>query len=141
MFRGNYEYRLDGKGRLPLPPRFREVLRAGIVLSEGVDPCILVFPSPEWERQSGQMQSSPFGREKLRRRSRDFFSSCFDGELDGQGRIALPASLREYAGITDVARVVGQGTYLEIWSNEQWLSEKALIAEQRRHIAEAVEPQ
>lgn len=141
MFRGNYEYRLDGKGRLPVPPRFRDELRPGLVLAEGVDPCILAFSTGEWERLSSEMGASPYSRERLRRRSRDFFASSFDGELDGQGRIALPASLRAFAGITDVARVVGHGSYIEIWSNEQWLSEKALIAEQRRFIAESTEPQ
>lgn len=141
MFQGNYEYRLDGKGRLPLPPRFREDLRPGIVLAEGVDPCVLVFPNAQWQSLSGEMESSPFSRERLRRRSRLFFANSFSGEVDNQGRVALPSSLRAYAGIADLAVVVGQGNYLEIWSNEQWLLEKARIAEQRRLIAEASEPQ
>jgi len=141
MFLGTYEYRLDAKGRLPLPSRFRERLRPGVVLTQGVDPCILVHPAGEWEQASAQVAAPALSRERLRRRNRMLFANAFPADIDNQGRIALPTALRLYAGINDEAVVVGAGNYLEIWSREQWLSEKASIDEQARLIAESTGPQ
>lgn len=139
MFLGTYEYRLDAKGRVPLPARFREDLRAGVVLSQGVDGCILLFPVGEWERAAAQMVSPALSREKLRRRNRGFFANSFPVDVDNQGRIAVPAPLRQYADIRDEVVISGAGSYLEMWSKEKWLSEKSLMDQQAWQIAEATE--
>ncbi len=139
MFWGTNEYRLDGKARLPLPVRYREELRPGLVLTQGVDGQIWLFPMAEWERMAAEKASPAFSPEKLRRRNRVFFANSFPQDLDNQGRIALPSTLRQVADIKDEVVVSGAGSYLEIWSKERWLSEKSRMDEQAWQIAEATE--
>jgi MraZ protein len=115
MFYGEYDYKTDDKGRVPLPPRFRNALKDGLVLTVGAEKCITAYPVQEWKKLSVSMTSSSLTRSKMRRLNRALFATAFVTRLDGQGRIAIPAPLREHAQIVDEVAVVGLNTNLEIW--------------------------
>ena len=139
MFLGEFEYKLDEKGRVPLPPKFRRELREGVVLTPGVERCILVYTLAEWKKLAASLTSGPVARSKLRRLNRAIFATAFSLNIDGQGRIALPVPVREYAGIEDEVVVVGANNYLELWNKEQWEAEKAISQEQAWQIIESLE--
>ena len=139
MFFGEFEYKLDEKGRVPLPPRFRERLKGGIVLAPGLEKCISVYPITEWEKLSEKIASSRVSPSKLRKLSRALFATAFFLGLDGQGRVSLPAPLREYAGIGDEVIVAGVNASLELWGKEQWLKEKTENQEQAWQIIEGLD--
>ena len=139
MFLGEFEYRVDEKGRVPVPPKFRRELREGVVLTPGTERCILIYTMAEWRKVAATLTSGPIARSKLRRLNRAIFATAFSLNIDGQGRVALPPPLREYAGIEDEIVVAGANTYLELWNKEQWEAEKAVSQEQAWQIIESLE--
>jgi MraZ protein len=139
MFLGEFEYKIDEKGRVPIPPKFRRELMEGVVLMPGVEKCIVIYPPAEWEKVAASLTTGSVARSKLRRLNRVFFATAFSINLDGQGRIALPIPLREHAGIEDEVVIAGANTYLELWNKEQWESEKAISQEQAWQIIESLE--
>ncbi len=139
MFFGEFEYRIDGKGRVPIPPKFRGVLKGGVVLTPGVEKCINAYPLPEWRKVATTLTVGAVTPSKLRRLNRAIFATAFSLEVDGQGRIALPISLREYAGIEDAVVIAGVNNCLELWNKEQWEAEKAISQEQAGQIIESLE--
>jgi MraZ protein len=137
MFNGEYQYKVDEKGRVPLPPRFRRQLREGVVLSKGMgEKCIAVYPIREWKRLSDKLAEQTLTGAKLRRLTRAMHGSAFDTSFDGQGRVKLPDTLRAYAGIGDTAIVVGANARVELWSEEGWKAEQAAAEEQASQIIE-----
>ncbi len=139
MFFGEFEYKVDEKGRVPIPPKFRGELKGGVVLTPGVENCINVYTLVEWKKVAATLTTGSITPSKLRRLNRAIFATAFTLNLDGQGRIALPMPLREYAGIKDEVVVAGANTYLELWNKEQWESEKAISREQAWQIIESLE--
>jgi len=139
MFFGEFAYRIDEKGRVLIPPRFRRELGEGIVLTPGVDKCINAYPLSGWRKVAAALTSGSISRSKLRKLNRAIFATAFSLNLDGQGRIALPDPLREYARIEDEVVIVGVNTYLELWNTEQWEVEKATSLEQAGQIIETLE--
>ena len=139
MFLGTYEHRIDPRGRVAIPAKFREELRAGLVLAQGFDRCINVYPLKMWQEMAEKHAAPLIAKEKLRRISRFIFSHAFTEDLDRLGRVLLPATLRHYADIRDVVVIAGLNTYVEIWSKEHWDAEKALMDEQGWQLAEGME--
>jgi MraZ protein len=139
MFFGEFGYRMDEKCRIPLPPRFRNQLKDGLVLIPGVENCITAYTFAEWSKIAGSLNSSSVTRSKLRQLNRALFSSAFHINVDGQGRISLPVQLREYAGIGEEVIVVGANSYLELWNKEAWEQERAISREQAWQIIESLE--
>ena len=138
MLLGEYEYTVDDRGRLAIPARLREAFRTGLVLARGLERCVTVYPIPQWEQLAGRMLSLPPNNVDARRWQRAIFPSAFQLELDRQGRVLLPQTLREYAGIDTNVVIVGMYHTLEIWDSAAWQSERALLIEQGASIAEAV---
>ena len=139
MFLGEFEYKIDEKGRVPIPPKFRKELKEGVVLTPGVESCIIVYSPAEWKKVAATLTTGSVTRSKLRRLNRAIFATAFSLNLDGQGRIALPVPLRDYAGIEDEVIIAGANTYLELWNREQWEDEKAISREQAWQIIESLE--
>lgn len=139
MFLGEYDYRVDVKGRVPLPPKFREKLKDGLVLTAGPEKCIVVYSSAEWEKLASNLTGGSIVPSKLRRLNRAVFASAYSLETDGQGRVALPQLLRDHAGIRGEVVVAGANTYFEIWNKEQWQAEKAASQDQAFQIIESLE--
>jgi MraZ protein len=139
MFYGEFDYKLDEKGRVPIPPKFRNALKDGLVLTMGAEKCITAYTVAEWKKLSTSLTSNPLTRSKMRRLSRALFAMAFVTSVDGQGRIALPAPLRERAQITDDVAIVGLNTNLEIWNKALWEEEKNISQEQAWQIIESLE--
>jgi MraZ protein len=122
MFLGTHTPRLDEKGRLFLPAKYRDELARGLVLTKGQERCLYVFPLPEFDRITEALRAAPVTAKAVRDYSRVFFASASDEMPDKQGRITLPAALREYAGLQRDCVVIGASTRLEIWDADAWNS-------------------
>ena len=139
MFLGEYDYKIDEKGRVPLPPKFRADFIDGIVLAAGAEKCILAYAPSQWEMLAESLVTGPVLSNKMRKLSRALFATAFHLNLDGQGRISLPMPLRQYAGITTDVVVAGANLYLEIWEKQAWELEKAESQAQSWQIIESME--
>lgn len=139
MLLGEYEYRIDQKGRVAIPAKLRKEFSDGLVLTRGFDKCMLAYPISEWNKISDNFSNLPTTRDKNRRLIRHTFASAFNVDLDGQGRIALPAPLRQHAQINETVVIAGGNKYLEIWSKELWEKELLLMDEQAWQLAEGME--
>jgi MraZ protein len=139
MLLGEYELRIDHKGRLAVPARFREEFRGRLVLSRGFDKCLIVYTVAEWDKVAEKLVALPLTQLNPRRISRFTFSGAFDLEPDRQGRVIIPLTLRQYAELNDEAIVVGAYSHLQIWSKKLWTAEKEFMSEHAADIAEAVQ--
>ncbi len=139
MFFGEFEYKIDDKGRVPIPPKFRTELREGVILAPGVEKCITLYSLPEWKKVAETLTTSSVTPGKLRRLKRAIFATAFSLKMDGQGRIALPIPLRLYTEIVDDVVIVGANNYLEIWSKSNWSEERTVSQEQAWQIVESLE--
>lgn len=120
MFLGTHSPRLDDKGRLFLPAKYREVLSGGLVITKGQERCLYVFPMAEFERITEALSTAPVTAKSVRAYSRVFFASASDETPDKQGRITIPPALRTYAGLQRDCVVIGANTRLEIWDAQAW---------------------
>ena len=120
MFLGTHHPRLDDKGRLFLPAKFRELLAGGIVITKGQEHCLFVFPRDEFLRVTAAMREAPLSNKDARDYIRVFLSGASDEVPDRQGRITVPAPLREYAGLAKECVVIGTGSRVEIWAATAW---------------------
>ncbi|MBI4295591.1 MAG: division/cell wall cluster transcriptional repressor MraZ [Chloroflexi bacterium] len=139
MFFGEFEYRIDAKGRVPIPPKFREGLKEGVVLAPGAEKCITAYPLSQWTKLANNLTTGQLTQSKLRRLYRAIFATAFNVNIDGQGRIPLPAPLRQYAGIEEDVVVAGANTYIELWNKVEWESEKAASQAQAWQLIESLE--
>lgn len=122
MFLGTHRPRLDEKGRLFLPAKFRDELAEGVVVTKGQERCLFVFPLAEFRRVTEALSSAPVTQRAVRDYSRVFFASASDEKPDRQGRITIPPPLREYAGLAKECVVIGANARLEIWEPGSWES-------------------
>jgi MraZ protein len=136
MFLGTHTPRLDEKGRLFLPAKFRDELAGGLVVTKGQERCLFVFPMAEFGRVAEQLRAAPMTHRAARAYSRVFFASAHDEVPDRQGRITVPAHLREYAGLTKDCVVIGASSRVEIWDKDAW---DTYLAESEEAFAEVQE--
>jgi MraZ protein len=120
MFLGTHSPRLDDKGRLILPAKFRDRLATGLVVTRGQERCLYVFELPEFTSITEKARAAPMSSKAARDYLRVFLSGASDELPDKQGRVMLPLALREYAGLTRDLAVVGAGNRLEIWDAQAW---------------------
>jgi MraZ protein len=120
MFLGTHSPRLDEKGRLFLPAKYREELSGGLVITKGQERCLYVFPGAEFQRITEALRTAPVTAKAVRDYSRVFFASASDEVPDKQGRITIPPALRNYAGLDRDCAVIGANTRLEIWDASAW---------------------
>jgi MraZ protein len=120
MFLGTHQPRLDDKGRVFLPAKFRDELSEGLVLTKGQERCLYGWPLPEWTRITDQMRTAPVTGKTSRDFGRVLFASASLEVPDKQGRITIPAALREYAGLTRECVVIGANTRIEVWDQAAW---------------------
>jgi MraZ protein len=136
VFLGTHTPRLDEKGRLILPAKYREELTRGIVLTKGEERCLYVFPQSEFDQIAAGRRPEPRDAKPERGYNRVFFASAEDAIPDRQGRITIPPALREYAALQRDCVVIGNNTRLEIWDSEAW---DAYLAEQENVFSEGPE--
>ena len=122
MFLGQYQHSLDEKGRVILPAKFRGQLEGGAYMARGLDGCVCVYPTDEWERVSKNMRELSTRGPQERQAARSFFAGAAEVTPDRQGRVPVPAHLREFGGLSldrDVV-VAGVLSRIEIWDAERW---------------------
>jgi MraZ protein len=120
VFLGTHTPRLDDKGRLALPAKFRTELEGGLVITKGQERCLFVFPMAEFSRITELLRSAPVTQRSVRDYSRVFFASASHEVPDGQGRITVPGQLREYAGLSKDCVVIGANSRVEVWDAAAW---------------------
>ena len=120
MFMGEYNHTVDPKGRLIVPAKFREQLGDEFVVTKGLDGCLFVYKKEEWHNIEEKFRGISMTSKDARKFSRFFFAGAAALELDKQGRILLPASLREFAALEKDVVLIGVGSRIEIWSRERW---------------------
>ena len=120
MFLGTHTPKLDEKGRLILPAKFREPLTGGLVMTKGQERCVIIWPTSQFDVYAESLRSRSQNNEKVRAYTRVFFSSAFDDVADKQGRVTIPAPLRTWAGLDRDLVVVGADTRIEIWDAVAW---------------------
>lgn len=124
-FLGTFTPRLDDKGRLFLPAKYRDQLAEGIVITKGQDRCLFVYTQAEFDRQYDELAEADPADEAKRLYARQVFGSAFDDVPDKSGRVTVPAPLRAYARLDRDCVVVGLGRRLEIWDAEAWAAHEA----------------
>ena len=124
MFMGEYSHTIDAKGRLIVPSKFREGLGDSFVVTKGFDGCLYAYDMEEWTKLEEKMKNLPMSHKDIRKISRFFLAGATLAEVDKQGRILLPAVLREFAQITKDVVLLGVGNRIEIWSKENWEREE-----------------
>ncbi len=136
MFLGTHTPRLDDKGRLILPAKYREQLEEGVIVTRGQERCLYVFPVEEFSRISEQLRQAPVTSKQARDYLRVFLSGASDEAVDKQGRVTIPAMLRGYAGLDRDCAVIGAGQRIEIWDLAAW---ESYLQEQEQAFAEQAE--
>lgn len=123
MFTGEYRHTIDAKGRLAVPARFRTELAGAAYICRWIDGPLAIFPRAAWEELAGQISSlARVGDARAREFARSVFSTAYDVELDGQGRVLVPTVLRDLVGLGSDAVVVGLNDHVELWPPDRWAS-------------------
>lgn len=120
MLVGEYKHNIDTKGRLIIPAKFRDDLGEKFVVTRGLDGCLFGYPMTEWENLEKKLKQLPLAKKEARTFTRFFYSAATDCELDKQGRILIPQTLRNHADLEKACYVVGVSERFEIWSEERW---------------------
>jgi MraZ protein len=139
MFLGEFEYRIDDKGRIPFPPRFRPYFKDGIIVAPGPEKCLSVYTIADWKKMADKLETGGLAPSKLRKINRALFATAFFTNLDAQGRIGLPSTLRQHAGLSEDIVVAGANTYIELWDKAAWDAEKNADLADAWQIIESLE--
>ena len=140
MFLGTHQPKLDEKGRLFLPAKFREELAEGFVLTKGQERCLYGFPMSEWAVITEQMRSAPVTAKAARDFSRIMSAGASLEVPDKQGRVTVPPALRAYAGLEKECVVIGANTRIEVWAQSAWESYLGENEQAYSELAEEVLP-
>lgn len=136
MFIGEFSHKLDSKGRMAIPVKFRQKLTGGAIITRGLDRCLFVFTNRDWEILAQKLIALPLAQANSRAFVRLMLAGATDCELDKQGRILIPDYLREYAGLKKQVIVAGLYNRIEIWDSEAWKQYKTKTENQSDEIAE-----
>lgn len=120
MFMGQYNHTIDAKGRVIIPAKFRDKLGETFVITKGLDECLYGYSQEDWDELAGKIAALPITNPSSRKFTRFFVGSAAECELDKQGRILVPAPLREYADLNKDVVLVGAAGKIEIWSRERY---------------------
>ena len=138
-FRGHFDYSLDAKNRLNIPPKFRATFSGGVVLAKGLEPCVAVWTPEAFERHTDTFLSglNPLSAER-RKLTRFFAGGSFDSELDSAGRVTLNPPLISHAQIKKDCVLVGVIDHLQVWDRDKWLSDQDELSAEIVEIAESL---
>lgn len=138
MFMGEFQHTIDAKGRLIVPSKLREKLGEKFVVTRGLDGCLFGYPLPEWEKLEEKLNEMPLAKKDARTFVRFFYSAATECEIDKQGRINIPSTLRGYAGLEKNCVVIGVSNRIEIWDEAKWQDFSVEAAESFDEIAETM---
>ena len=120
MLIGEYHHNIDEKNRLVIPSKFRADIGKKFILTRGLDKCLFIYSSNEWETIVAKLKKLPFTHKDSRYFTRFFLSGAIECELDNAGRVCITSPLIEYADITKECVIIGANDRLEVWSKESW---------------------
>ncbi len=139
MFLGEFDYRIDDKGRMPMPPRFRAYFKDGVIVAPSPEKCLTIYTIADWKKMEQGLSSAGLAPSKMRKIERALFATAFHTVLDGQGRISIPQTLRTYANLgTDIV-VAGTNNRIELWDKAAWEAEKSADLAEAFQIIESAE--
>jgi MraZ protein len=140
MFRGRYEHTIDAKGRTSVPARYRDVLAVTgerrLVLTSGLDACLVAYPLTEWIAFEDRLAALPQFDRAVQRLKRVYVSGAVECEIDDVGRILVPPTLREYAGLHKDVLWAGAGRYAELWDKNAWRQQVEVTEEEKLAMTE-----
>lgn len=139
MLMGEYRHKMDNKGRMIIPAKFRDELGDQFVATRGLDNCLFVYPMQEWDQLEEKLASLPITSKNARSFVRFFFSGATECELDNQGRISLPRNLRDYADLEKKIVIIGLANRIELWAEERWTDYLESAEQASEEIASAME--
>ena len=132
MFIGEYQHSIDGKGRMAVPAKFRQVLKKGAIVTRGLDSCLFVYTATEWQKLVDRLTDLPLSQSKSRAFSRFLLAGAIDVSVDAQGRILIPEYLRKFAGLKKDTTIAGLYNRLEVWDTSVW--EKYQLATEKSSV-------
>ncbi len=135
MFLGEFVHTIDDKGRLVIPAKFRNALASGLVITRGMDRCLVIYPMDTWQAYRERISALPTTDLSARDLRRLVFGSAADITPDSQGRFVIPPSLREYAGLDGQVVIVGCDTYIELWHPEEWAKVQSRMTQNDENAA------
>ncbi len=139
MFRGRYEHTIDAKGRTSLPARYRDALEANgerrVVLTSALDPCLVAYGMAEWAAFEERLGKLPQFDRAVQKLKRIYVSGAVECEVDDSGRVLVPPTLRDYAGLEKEVLWAGSGKYAELWDKERWRAHFDTTEDERRDIS------
>lgn len=135
---GEYRHTIDEKGRIIIPAKFRDGLGDSFIITRGLDHCLFAYPQSEWKQLEQKLKALPFTKADARKFTRFFFSGAAELELDKQGRVLIPAQLREFARLKKECVIIGVSTRVEIWCKEHWEEYYLDSEESFNEIAESI---
>lgn len=138
MFLGEYHHNLDDKGRLAIPGIYRKTIGEWAVLTRGLDGCISIYPKKEWEEWALKLRALPVSSSQSRSFVRFQLGSAHEVKLDKQGRVLVPAPLRQYSEIHSHVVIAGVGERIEVWNKDKWMRLSAQVAKNAADIAEGI---
>jgi len=117
---GEFQHNFDSKGRIIVPSKFRDGLGDRFVVTRGLDKCLFAYPMDEWKILEEKLKKLPLTKKDARAFTRFFFSGAIECEVDKQGRINIPQTLRKYASLEKECVVIGVSNRIEFWSSDNW---------------------
>jgi len=138
MIIGQYNYNLDPKKRLTIPPKFRSVLSKGAILTRGIDGCLFLYPQKQWNELAEKLSKLPLSQANARSFARVMIAGAMDVKLDSLGRILIPDYLKDYAELDKKVVIAGLYDRIEIWNEENWQKYGATTGTQVENIAEGL---
>jgi len=138
MIIGQYNYNLDPKKRLTIPPKFRSVLSKGAILTRGIDGCLFLYPQKQWNELAEKLSKLPLSQVNARSFARVMIAGAMDVKLDSLGRILIPDYLKDYAELDKKVVIAGLYDRIEIWNEENWQKYGATTGTQVENIAEGL---
>jgi MraZ protein len=138
MFIGEYSYNLDDKNRLAVPTKFRKFFSEGAVITKGLDNCLFIYTSKEWDKLVKRLSALPISQAKSRAFSRLMLAGAMDVGLDKQGRLMFPDYLKRFAGLNKKVILAGLYNRLEVWDDKKWSKYQITSEKDSNDIAEGL---
>jgi MraZ protein len=136
FFLGEFEHSIDDKSRLAVPARFRAALEDGLVITRGLDRCLVIWDTDSWRAQAERVRTLNPWQADARRMQRHFFSGAVPAQPDRLGRVVIPQFLRAYAQLENDVVVVGLADRIEVWSKAEWERERLQAEQNSAELAE-----
>ena len=139
MFMGEFSHTIDTKGRLIIPAKLREQLGESCIMTKSFDNCLAIYTSEMFAAKAAALMNQPNGKAGVRGLKRQIFANATELEFDRQGRILVPATLREYAKLQKEVMVIGVADHVEIWNREHWMAYQEDMDDNMEQLSENME--